>query len=206
MVLQEKHPDRVSVYLDGAFGFGLHQDLVLRYDLYKGKSLSEADVARIKDADQEFLARGKAYHFIGYRPRTVQEVRRRLQRAGHQPEHVARVVEHFLGLGLLDDAAFARDYVQSRMRNKGYGPDRIRNELLRKGVDRTLIDETLREVLADVDTVEAVRAAADKQWGRLRREPDSRKRIRKLYEYLLRRGHTTDDVRRVIEEFRSRER
>ena len=80
------------------------------------------------------------------------EVRRRLTGAGYQPLLVDGAVERLLELGMLDDEAFARAWVESRDRARPRGERAIRQELALKGVDRTTVDLVLaerREAVAD---------------------------------------------------------
>jgi regulatory protein len=86
-----------------------------------------------------------AVRFLEPRARSVDEVRRRLVRAGYRPELVTDAIERLLELGMLDDEAFARAWLASRDRAHPRGEHAIRTELARKGVDRVSIDLVLEE-------------------------------------------------------------
>lgn len=205
LVVQDKNPNRVSLFVEGAFAFGVYQDLVLEFGLQVGKTLSVAEQARILEADQVFIAKAKALHYLGYRARTEHEVRQKLRRSGFGEEVVERVVERLHSLEYLDDDAYARDYVRARFSNKGYGPRRIRSELVRRGVGRRLIDTALEEVFRSADTHAAAREQAEKRWPRLAGEADPYKRRKKLSSFLLRRGFSYDTIARVVEELEQEE-
>ncbi len=201
MTVQDNNPDRVSVFLDEAFAFGVYQDLVLEYGLYTGRVLGVEEQQQIIRADRELGAKRTALRYVASRPRTVAEVRRKLQRSDVEEDVIDRVVERLRALHYLDDAAYVQDYVRARFSNRGYGPGRIRNELLRRGIDRLLVDEAL-DAMHDRkdDVLEAARAHARKRWVRLENEPDPYKRRKKLGEHLLRKGFTYDTIRRVADE------
>ena len=76
-----------------------------------------------------------ALRFLSSRPRSEQEVRRRLQRT-HDASTVEHVIERLRELGLLDDAAFARAWSQSRVSHRPRSAAMIRRELQAKGVER----------------------------------------------------------------------
>ena len=84
-----------------------------------------------------------AARFLEVRARSVAEVRRRLTSTGYQPDLVEGAVERLLDLGLLDDEAFARAWVESRDRARPRGERAIRQELGLKGVDRITVDLVL---------------------------------------------------------------
>ena len=86
-----------------------------------------------------------AARFLEPRARSVAEVRRRLTGAGYRADLVEGAIERLLELGVLDDEAFARAWVESRDRARPRGERAIRQELGLKGVDRATVDLVLAE-------------------------------------------------------------
>jgi len=140
-----------------------------------------------------------AARFLEPRARSVAEVRRRLTSAGYRPDLVEGAIERLLELGMLDDEAFARAWVESRDRARPRGERAIRGELALKGVDRTTVDLVLaerREAVAgiadDGGTTSADLAAAERLVARnaraLARVPDPRARRQRAYALLARNG------------------
>jgi len=120
----------------------------------------------------------------------------------HFEEHSfpRELVPELAALGLLDDAAVAEAEVAARLR-RGEGPARVRQALARKGVERTLVDATLREVGAAeaIDERESCRAAAEKRLRSLRSLPALVQR-RRLTAFLARRGFGAGVVHDVVRE------
>jgi regulatory protein len=199
LVAQKKNPDRVSVFVDGAFAFGIYKDLVLEFGLKKGREISVEEAETILKADALLIARSRALKYLAHKPRTRDEVRKKLRDSGLEAESIERVLDRIAAMGLLDDAAYAHDYVKSRINSRGYGPERIRRELIRRGVDSDLVEEALREELEGYDLLEVARSQANRRWEVLKREPDPLKRRRRLAGYLQRRGFDYDVVRSVVE-------
>lgn len=198
---QAKNPDRVSVYLDGRFAFGLYQDIVLQFGLYKGRRLEVDEQQRLLEADQLYIARSKALHYLAYRARSEQEVRRKLGQGGFSEGVVDEVIARLETLGYLDDAAYAEGYARRRFETGGYGPRRVRNDLMRRGVGRADIEAALAKVFDEEDDViAAAREQAGRRWSRLAREEDPLKRRKKVYDFLLRRGFSYDVIQRVVDE------
>ena len=86
-----------------------------------------------------------AVRFLEARSRSVAEVRRRLSTAGYRPELVEGAIERLLELGMLDDEAFARLWVESRDRARPRGERALMVELRQKGIDAKIITATLKE-------------------------------------------------------------
>ena len=83
-----------------------------------------------------------ALRFLSYRPRSEAEVRNRLTKR-FSPHQVDRAIGHLRERGLLDDAAFARFWKESRERSRPRGASALRWELRRHGVPREVIEETV---------------------------------------------------------------
>lgn len=150
-----------------------------------------------------------AARFLEPRARSVAEVRRRLTGTGYRPDLVDGAIERLLELGVLDDEAFARAWVESRDRARPRGERAIRQELGLKGIDRTTMDLVLaerREAVAgttadDGVMVSADQAAAERLLARnarsLARVADPRQRRQRAYALLARNGFDPEVCRSV---------
>jgi regulatory protein len=143
-----------------------------------------------------------AARFLEARSRSVTEVRRRLTSVGYQPALVDGAIERLTGLGMLDDAAFATAWVESRDRARPRGERAIREELRRKGVDRAIVDSVLaaRRSAAPDDAVPD-RTAAERLLAKheraLARVADPRQRRQRAYALLARNGFDPETCRDV---------
>jgi regulatory protein len=136
-----------------------------------------------------------AARFLEVRARSVVEVRRRLGQAGYRSDLVEAAIVRMTDLGMLDDAIFARAWIESRDRARPRGEIALRRELALKGVDRSLVDELLAERREDGATADGGGvdlAAAERLLARheraLARETDPRSRRRRAYALLARNG------------------
>ena len=60
-------------------------------------------------------------------------------------------MEKLRSLNYLNDETFARDWARSRAQSRGYGPNRIEQELRAKGIAPTLLREVVGELFTDMD-------------------------------------------------------
>ena len=84
-----------------------------------------------------------ALRLLGVRARSHSEMRTRLSDKEFPPDEVERTLSRLTSMGLLDDADFARQWVESRHRNNGRGRIALRNELRTKGVDPAVAESAL---------------------------------------------------------------
>jgi len=132
-----------------------------------------------------------AYRYLNARERTQAEMRRHLLSKGIAPRDVERAVQALGDQGHLDDARFARLFVQDKRELDEWGADRVRQALLARGVDHEVAADALAEHEQRSDDGEIDRALAVLR----RRFPspagDRRERERALG-VLLRKGYDTD--------------
>jgi len=193
LVVQKRNTDRVNVYLDGKFAFGLAAIEAIR--LKRGQVLSDADIERLQAADDVEKAREKALRFLGNRPRSEWEVRQNLQKAGYEAGAIDRVLDRLRGIGLVDDAAFVRYWLDNRAQFKPKGAVALRQELRQKGVEREVIDAVLAESehADDQAALQAALAKADRY-----RQLSRQEFAQKLGAYLARRGFAYETVREAV--------
>jgi regulatory protein len=155
-----------------------------------------------------------AARFLEVRSRSVHEVRRRLGGAGYRPDLVDGAIARMTELGMLDDEAFARSWVESRDRARPRGERAIREELRLKGIDRETVDLVLGErrdralASSDADSgdddgkpASADRTAAERLLAKnvraLARVADPRQRRHRAYALLARHGFDPETCREV---------
>ncbi|MEA2630255.1 MAG: regulatory protein [Chloroflexota bacterium] len=164
---------------------------------------------RKAEVDDPAVVLEAAARFLEARARSVAEVRRRLTGAGYQAVLVEGAITRMLELGMLDDEAFARAWIESRDRARPRGERAMRQELGLKGVDRATVDLVLserREAVAGVpdedggstspDLVAAERLIA-RNARSLARIADPRQRRRRAYALLARNGFDPEVCRTV---------
>ena len=191
---QKRNKRRVSVFLDGAFLFGLSSETVGVLGLRVGREVDRAELDRIAHEEQLHAARQYAFLLLSYKARTTSELTQRLTRKGFSPDIVSHTLQRLAELKMVDDAGFARRFAEDRIAIGHKGKWRVRGELLKRGIDRHQIDAALEQA---PDETAAAREVAEKYLSRNRRlEPDVLKR--RLYALLARRGFSPDTIQRVM--------
>ncbi len=155
--------------------------------------------AAVEDPEVVLEAAGR---FLESRSRSVAEVRRRLAGAGYRADLVEGAIARLGDLGMLDDEAFARAWVESRDRARPRGERALQNELRLKGIDRAVVDLVLEERRsADGAPLAPDRNAAErlleKHARTLDRIADPRRKRERAYALLARNGFDPETCREV---------
>ncbi|MGI5916111.1 MAG: RecX family transcriptional regulator [Anaerolineae bacterium] len=191
--VQKKRRNRVNVYVDGEFAFGL-QD-VLAAKLSVGQELGDDEIEALKRQDSVESAYEKALYYLSYRPRSEQEIERYLQGKGLDEEATATVLDRLRHARLVGDAEFAEFWVENRETFRPRGPWALRAELRQKGVADEIIDQALEAVDEEKSAMEAAERVVHR-FARL----DADTFWRRLMGYLQRRGFGYGVSRRVVDE------
>jgi regulatory protein len=161
-------------------------------------TLEQAEIQSLLDADDLLAAKQVATRQLSYRPRSVSELRQTLAQRGFGPKIIDQVIERFRELGYLDDADFARRWIQTREQLAPRGTRLLKQELRQKGIDADLAEEALAD--ADLDELETATRIAERRLPKLTGLDRDTQR-RRLASYLERRGFSHDIVRQIDRKF-----
>lgn len=163
------------------------------------KSL-EARKAEHAEIDDPSLVLAAALRYLEARPRSTSEVRRRLLMRGYRPGLVDGCLQRLLDLGILDDAAFAQAWVESRDRARPRGERALRAELRGKGIDRQVVDDVIeaRETDQPSADADAARRVLERHASALARVVDPRSRRQRAYALLARSGFDSETAIEAI--------
>lgn len=199
---QQRDPQRVNVFIDGAFAIGVSRATLTDEALFVGKALSQEAWSRLEAAEQIDQALQAGFRLLQARPRATAELRQRLQRKAFAPAAIEAALARLTDLHLLDDAAFARMWIDSRLRVNPRGTQLLRSELLHKGLDPLLVEETLAgSAVAEEEDERAASLAREAlaKHSTYAQAPDWPTFQRRLGGYLQRRGFRFETIRPILE-------
>src|SRR4051812_25125662 len=197
---QKRTPHRRNIYLDGAFAFGCNVNVVAKFKLKEGQTVTPVQLQQIEKGELRQECFDAAMRFLERRLHSTSELRRKLQPRQYPAAVVDEVLADLARLGYLDDAKFAQTKAQSAAAHKHHGRRRARAELLKSGVSSDVADRALDTVYDDKsETRDVARQLALRQAPRLKRF-DAQTARRRLVGMLQRRGFDYDDIKPVVDE------
>jgi regulatory protein len=181
LTLQKHNRQRVSVFLDGEYAFGLAR--IVAAWLEVGQELSDEKIAQLRAEDEREVAYQRALRLIQYRPRSESEIRQLLRRHATPEESAEAVIERLKQSGLINDAGFAQTWVENRSDMRPRSRRALAYELSRRGIEAQVIEQSLTGIDDDDMAYQAAlrpaRKHKDLEWNDFRQ---------KMYRYLAQRG------------------
>ena len=144
-------------------------------------------------------AKDSALMYLGYRDRSVKEMRLKLNQKGYPEEIIEMVLGILIKANLLNDERFATNFSRSKIEGKCWGPEKIRSELYIKGIEKELLERVIRKMYEEYSQFDLIRKLLTK---RLRYQDKlEQKDMKRHIDYLKRRGFRWDMIREVIAEY-----
>lgn len=184
----QRKKGRFLVKLDSGGLLRVTEEELLRFGLRGGMELEQETVAALQASARASSAKASAANIIGSRALSKRELTKRLVKKGSEEADAQAAVDWLEEIGAVDDAAYAAALAR-HYGGRGYGPQRVREELSRRGVPRKLWDQALEELPESGETLDALiqkRCRGDLS------DPRERKRT---CDALLRRGFSWSEVK-----------
>jgi len=198
---QQKRRGRKNIYADGQFVLGLSDETLMHAGLRTGDEITRERLDSLARMEERQRAKRVALRSIATRPRTVREIRDRLREAECGDQDIEAVISDLQRTGLLNDEEFAGMFVRDALAHRPTGPMLLRQKLLLHGLDRSLVDRTLREQLDTSDQEESALAAGRKYVAKkpAPANPQDRAKLRALVAaHLARRGFSWETISAVL--------
>ncbi len=193
---QKHSATRFSIFLDGAFAFGIGRDLLIESGIAKGEFLGQDRLDAILAQDAIDRAVTTAMRALEQRMQTGKELRTRLLRKGFDPAAIDAALERLAKYGYLNDERFAELWIENRLAHRPRSKRMLEQELRQKGVDREIVQETVAS--SEIDDRAAALDLATRRLKSVHGLPPQEQR-KKLTGILARRGFDYGTIRTTLE-------
>lgn len=183
-----------KVELSDGDEFYINFDTVLKFSLAKDMDVSDEEIYEIKRWDNLRKARERALYLLDYRDYSFVELYEKLEK-NYDEDICLEVVQNLAQIGIIDDRRFAERLGEKLVVTKGFGYYRAKQEMLRKGLDRDLVEEVLGEY--QDDTLSRLEELVEKKY--LYKITDE-KSLNRVKNALVRQGYSYNDINAVLSE------
>jgi len=190
--LQKKNANRLNVYLDHEFAFGVSRFVGTR--LKQGEKLDESSITQLLEKDTREKAFQKALKYLNYRPRSVHEVKQKMGELGFGESVIDDVVNELVTKNYLNDRDFAENRISSRVRSKPRSRKMIRFELLKKHIPEDIIQEAIEAAPND----DELALCLGKKYLRRFAHIEEREFVKKITGVLARRAFSFSVIKTVL--------
>ena len=194
---QKRKKDRVSIFIDDKFSFGISNDTSYKFGLSVGMEITDEFINEVLMKEEERKVLDSALNYLSYRARSEKEVYTRLTQKEYPQDFILKAIAYCKEYGYINDKEFALSFIRDKTNLNKYGPKKLRYELYRKGVSQNIIDQVL---VPDKDV--EYEMALELGLKRLDKyKKDNKDAIyRKLGGFLQRKGYSHDIVYKVLRE------
>ena len=192
LTLQKKNRNRINVYINDEFAFGLSK--IVAVWLKVGQILTEEKIEQLLSDDEIEVAYQRALKFIAYRIRSEYEVIQRLRKQKTPTDVIDEIIFRLNEKEYLDDEKFANDWVENRIDFRPRSTFMLRQELRQKGIAEHISETILSELDDDV----LAKKAAEKHIRKIQNIADEKEFREKLYGHLARKGFTYATTAEII--------
>jgi regulatory protein len=189
--VQKRTPNRVNIYLDGEFAFGLAR--IVAAWLRVGQELSEEKIEQLQVEEARERAFQQAMLFLSYRDRSESEIRQNLRKHEIPEPVIEQTLARLKQDGLANDHQFARSWVENRSAFRPRSRRMLAMELRQKG----LADEAISSATEGMDDEALAYEAAQKRAPRLK-DLEWNEFRKKLSDFLGRRGFSYSVIAPVV--------
>ncbi len=194
-IKQQKNKDRVNVYLDDKFGFGIDLDNFVLLHLKVDQNLTETEIEEIVKKAEFQKTLDKLLRFAMVRPRAEKEIKDYFRRKKvHESLHdgLFEKLKHF---ELIDDEKFAKWWVDQRQNFRPKPKRILNNELRIKGISNEIAQKVLEDEVVDEEKMaKALLVKREYKWKNL--EPRIAKQ--KMSQYLAGKGFSWEVIQKVV--------
>lgn len=192
----QKNLDRVNIYLDGNFAFGLMKEVQYKYGLIENMEIDNDYIEKVLFSEEQLKAKNVALKFLSYRQRSEKEIIDKLKKKGFEDNIIDLTLTYLRNNKLVDDFEFAKSFMRDKINLNKYGPKRIKHELYKKGIPHNIADKVINEY--DDEYSNALKLAKRKMPSY--KNDDRNVIYRKLGGFLQRKGYSYDCVSKVLKE------
>ena len=193
----QRNIDRVNIYIDNKFAFGLTDEIRYKYDLHTNKEVDEGFVEDVLKAEEQRKVINKALNLISYRQRSIKEVRINLKMKGYEDIYIEKAIDYCKEQNYLNDEDFSNSFIKDKQNLNKYGSKRIKYELINKGVSKDILEKVLQ--IDPEDEYSIALSLAEKKIKAYSGQ-DRNSIYGKLGGFLQRKGYPYDIVKKVLNE------
>ncbi len=200
---QKRAENKVNVFLDGAFWIGLTKNQLIAEGLYKGKEISieqKINLEALANENKLFL---KIQKFLSLRPRSIKETRDHLiYKKKMEPAEVETLIQKLVKQKYLDDASFTNWFVENRLNFSNYGVNKIKSELILKGISENIIEQVLSQLSRTIEKIQEEKMKKlIERYKKNTKAPNEYQKMLKIKQKLVAKGFSYSEISRLFNQF-----
>jgi regulatory protein len=196
----EKAGLNAKVYFEEEETVSFRCELLLKSGLRKGDVIDENLVEKLLYENEKFLAKESAFNFLSRRMHSIRELETKLKKKKYSPEAVRETLAELAANKYLDDEKFAGEFIKEKIRSKKIGEQKLKAELLKRGIKADIIERALSDNADKGDIEKNALLMAEKKMKSLAyKNLEKRKLKEKIFAFLLSKGYNFDAAKSIAD-------
>jgi len=192
----QKNKKRYNIYIDGEFAFGISEELKYKFDLTIDDCIEKDFIENILKSEEQMKTTNYALKLLSYNRKTEKGMYDALKKKGFDEDFIDNTLDFLKENKYIDDLEYAKSFIRDKQNINKYGSNRIKYELIKKGISKEIIELTL-----NTDSEEEYRVAYELSIKKLKsyRKEDKHAVYRKLGGFLQRKGYSYETITKILD-------
>ena len=191
-----KYSDRIIIILDDKSVFRIPEDVFVLNILHEGDEVTKKEIQSYGKKMRLQEARDSANRLLGFRMRSIFEMKRRLKEKDFDQEEIDYIIQNLINKNFLNDEEFGRAFVKEKVQNKKIGPRALKKEIYQHNLPTELMESLIQEVYDEYNPKALIELHLAKK--RIKKKTLINKKDKKrLTDFLIRKGFYWDSIRDV---------
>jgi len=184
---------RVNIFIDGQYSITVFPTVIAKYKIFQEKEIDEKIFDQILKSEQFSKGYLGSVNLILSRPRSRLEIEQYLRlKKKVENEIIERVIKKLEKENYLNDEKFVQLWIESRLKNKPRGRKMIRNELLKKGISKDIIEKFIKSI-PESKEINIAQELIKKKYGKM-----NKNNREKIYRFLISKGFEYKTIQYII--------
>ena len=197
VIKYKKCKNKYKVYFDDNSTLDLYENVILKHDLLLKKDIDDKKLELIKKDNETEEIYDVAIKYYSIKMRTKNELKVYLEKKNYSNNDINNTIDRLIKEGIINDDRYAKAYVNDRFSLSTSGPNKIRNELLKNGIDENIINEYIDNI--DMEEIELkLDKLIDKKIKTTKNYSGNVLKY-KLLNYFINEGYNKYDIERILD-------
>lgn len=198
--ITKKDSKNVSIYLENDKIILVNYEILLKSGLRKNDDITEYQIESLIKENQRFAVKQRAFRYLGRRLISENELRVKLKQKKYDENIIEEIINDLKEKKYLDDLEFANVFSYENVKNKFWGKNKIKAELIKKGIDNEIISRVLSEKFPEGNDLQNAVVLAEKKYKLLSHRNLEQKKINeKLFSFLFSKGYDYEVIKEAVE-------
>lgn len=201
--IQKKGKSNIEITFEDDKKLLLNYEIFLKFALNLNSELTHDEAEKIILENKKYLLKQSALRYLARRPHSKNELKVKLLQKKFDNNLIHEILTELESKNYLNDLDFAQSFVEEKIKNKKIGRNKLRTELIRKGISAEIIQQVLNQNICDEEEIKLGTEIAQKKFERLLKHNFDEKKIKsRIFNFLISKGYDIETARQIVSQLK----